>query len=67
MGRHVTRLARFAIQYPGWHTYGKDPATVRAIRALVRHGILEVNPHRQFRAALPQWAYDGIDAARKAQ
>jgi len=54
MGRHVRRLLLFAIQYPGWSTYGKDPSTVKAINTLCRDGFINVNREtRQFRIALP--------------
>lgn len=49
MGRHQLRLLKFAIHYDGWHTYGTDETTVRAIKSLVRLGLLETNEFRQFR------------------
>jgi len=49
MGIHMKRLLRFAISYPGWHTYGKDKSTVGAIKRCAALGLLEVNEHRQFR------------------
>ncbi len=48
MGIHMKRLLRFAISYPGWHTYGKDKSTVGAVKRCAALGLLEVNKHRQF-------------------
>ena len=49
MGKHAIRLLKFAIQYDGWHGYGKDDTTVRAIKTLARLDFIEVNEFRQFR------------------
>lgn len=49
MGKNMKRLLLFAIQYPGWHTYGKDRGTVDAIVKLGNDGFIETNAHRQFR------------------
>jgi hypothetical protein len=51
MGRHQLRLLRFAMRYPnGWHSYGTDATTVRAVNALAYLGLLEISSNsRQFR------------------
>lgn len=54
MGRNAIRLLRFAITYPGWHRYGTDRSTVRAIKRLRDLNFIEVNDHRQFRLWLPK-------------
>lgn len=57
MGRNVQRMLKFAIEYPTWHTYGKDRATVSALRTLENAGLIVRNEHRQFRLALTEhWA-----------
>lgn len=53
MGKHIKRLLKFAIDYPGWHTYGKDRSTVDAVNNLARLGLIVVNEHRQFRLGIP--------------
>lgn len=53
MGRNTYRLLKFAITYVGWHTYGKDRATVGALSSLVARGLIEKNEHRQFRIKQP--------------
>jgi hypothetical protein len=54
MGRHQSRLLRFALRYPcEWHSYGTDTTTSRAVQALVREGMIEVKG-RQFRLNLPR-------------
>lgn len=52
MGKNMVRVLKFAIQYRGedrWHTYGKDRATVDALRRLEEMGLIERNEYRQFR------------------
>lgn len=50
MGKHVLSMLKFAIKYPGWQGYDRrDRATVRAVRSLVRDGLIEVNEFYQFR------------------
>lgn len=49
MSKDQARLLRFAIAYPGWHSYSSDRNTTRIVRTLVSHGLLEVNEFRQFR------------------
>lgn len=50
MGKHIRRLLKFAINYPGWNSYAwGQRATANAIRVLVGYGFIEVNEHRQFR------------------
>ena len=53
MGRHMIRLLKFAIRYPGWQSYGKDRNTVNAVNRLAGMGFLEVNEYRQFRLVRP--------------
>lgn len=53
MGKHVRRLLKFAIQYPGWHSYGTDRTTVDAVNCLVGYDLIRVNEFRQFQLALP--------------
>lgn len=55
MGRHQLRLLVFALDFPGWHTYGKDRTTVDALRALEGLGLIERNRDtRQFRIRQPR-------------
>lgn len=50
MGKNIRRLLKFAITYPGWHTYAwGERATADAIATLVSYGMIETNEHRQFR------------------
>ncbi len=50
MGKNIRRWLKFAIEYPGWHTYAwGERATAEAIGTLVSYGFIEVNEHRQFR------------------
>lgn len=50
MGKHMLRLLKFAIKYPGWHSWAKgDTAAINAVRRLVNHGLLEINDCGQFR------------------
>lgn len=59
MGRHMLRLLKFAISYPGWHTLSKhDPAARRAVNRLVGLGILEWNqPTHQFRLTQAKYEF----------
>lgn len=46
------RLVRFAIKYPGWHSY--DSTMTKHIKRAVELGLLEKsNNSRQFRLPLP--------------
>lgn len=55
MGKHTDRLLRFAIAHPGWHTYGRDASTVRALARLAERGLIIRNTTcRQFRLASPE-------------
>lgn len=55
MGKHTDRLLRFAIAHPGWHTYGRDASTVRALARLAERGLIIRNTTcRQFRLATPE-------------
>jgi hypothetical protein len=60
MGRHMTRLLRFAINYPGWHTLSPgDQAANRAATRLAELGLIEIVEHvsprnRQFRLTQPK-------------
>ncbi len=49
MGKNMKWLLLFAIKYPGWHTWGKDRATVDAVHRLCEQGYLVTNDHRQFK------------------
>lgn len=53
MGKNMLRLLKFAIQYQGWQSYGKDRSTVDALGALSSLGLIEMNEHRQFRLDQP--------------
>jgi hypothetical protein len=48
VGEHQCRLLAFADRYPGWNTYAKDRATLRAIEGLKRRGSILTNENRQF-------------------
>lgn len=49
MDKNQKRLLLFAIQYNGgWHSYGTDRATIRAIDRLKQGGFILINGHRQF-------------------
>lgn len=43
VGENQTRLLRFAERYPGWHSFSKDRATVRAVQGLEKRGSLRVD------------------------
>ena len=63
MGKNMQRLLKFAIQYPTWHTYGKDRSTVSAVNRLCGLGLIKVNGNRQFRLNIDE-AYERLlDAA----
>ena len=49
MGKHQLRLLKFAIKYPGWHSYSIDRVTVKTIISLVEYGLLVVNERQQFK------------------
>lgn len=49
MGKHIKRLLKFAIENPGWHTWGRDRSTVDTINLLLSYGMIEINKNRQFR------------------
>lgn len=55
MGRHMRRLLKFVIDYPGWHTLSKnDPAARRAVHSLVDYGLMEWSAKtHQFRLPPP--------------
>ena len=51
------RLLRFAIKYPGWHTYA--PSMARHIKRAESLGLLEVSvENKQFK--LPAPTYHGV-------
>ena len=51
MDKNTLRMLRFAMDYPGWHTFnGQDVATVVAVKALSRMELIETNSSLQFRA-----------------
>lgn len=52
VGTRQCRLLGFAEKFPGWHTIGKDPSDVRAMKALAAKGYLEINGD-QFRITYP--------------
>lgn len=59
MGRHMKRLLKFAIDYPGWHTMSRfDRPARNAMNRLERMGLLEVVWHAnktiQFRLRQPK-------------
>lgn len=52
MSKEQARLLRFAIRYPGWHSYGRD--VQRVVDRLGGLGLLELSTiSRQFRLARP--------------
>lgn len=69
MGEHSKRLLSFAIRYPiGWHGYGKDRTTVRAVNYLCGAGFLEHSPDsRQFRLALPERVRHAVYSVQMAE
>ena len=54
MGKNMIRLLRFALSYPGWHSYGKDRSTTKALSRLCNLDLIEINSFRQFRLAQPK-------------
>lgn len=70
MGRHESRLMRFAINYPrGWHSMGGNAAERRAMRNLADSGLLELSESgKQFRLPIPADCREAMarDAAREA-
>lgn len=70
MGKNQLRMLKFSIEYPGWHSCGKDSRdTMYRLQAMglfeVRSGKPDGHTYPQFRIAIPAWAHNGIDAARK--
>ena len=60
MGRHMRRLLKFVIDYPGWHTMSQsDEAAQRAMKRLAELGFIEVVRHAprdyQFRLLPPAY------------
>lgn len=50
MGQNIVNVLKFAIRYPGWHSYATDRSTVDAVNTLAKHDILELSTiSRQFR------------------
>jgi hypothetical protein len=50
IGKNQIRIAQFALRNQGWHSYGKDTATRRALQGLEALRIVELNRvTRQFR------------------
>lgn len=69
MTKNEKRLLKFAIEYPGWHTCGRD--TVPLMRRLAGYGLVEMVEYGrkalpQFRLALPDHARLAIDEASAA-
>lgn len=59
MGKNILRLLKFAVRYPGWHSFGKDRSTTDSVRVLAGHGLIEINQYRQFRLNTPKgWVAD---------
>lgn len=53
MGRHMIRLLKFFMRYPGWQTVsGTDTAARRAISRLCNMGLCERNDFGQIRACI---------------
>ena len=48
---HQARLLKYAISYPGWHSFAKDRQTRHTVSQLVKHGLIEV-VNDQFRLAI---------------
>ena len=61
MGKHMKRLLKFCIDYPGWHSLSRhDPVAKRAMFCLVDHGFIEWSAGTyQFRLLPP--AYERED------
>lgn len=50
MGKHQLRLLKFAIKYPGIHSFGKDRSTIDALRKLATYGLIDIDwDSRQFK------------------
>lgn len=49
MGKHAIRLLKFLLTYDGWHSYGRDATTVRAVKRLLELDLIETNECRQMR------------------
>lgn len=54
IGKNQTKLLDFAFKYQGWHSFSDDRPTLRAVKALVKKGCLEVNQYQQFRFTYPK-------------
>ena len=64
MSPNMHRILKFAIEYPGWHSCGRD--STRAMAALEARGYLDVKRYSgralpQFRLALPARIFDALD------
>lgn len=53
VGKNQCHLLEFAEKYPGWHSYAKDRATLKALEGLKRKKCIETNQHGQFRFVYP--------------
>jgi len=47
VGAHQVRLLEFVEKYRGWHAFGRDRATLRAVAGLERRGCLAVDRDTQ--------------------
>ncbi len=52
-GVNQVNMLRFACEHKGWHTMGKDRATLRAANGLNRKGYIEIEGD-QFRFTYPK-------------
>lgn len=53
MGRHMLRLLKFMLKYPGWHSISTtDTAARRAASRLCNMGLAECNQFGQYRACI---------------
>ncbi len=57
MGKNVSRLLRFALNHPGWNSYGTDRSTRDALNTLVDYQLIELNESRQFRIKIDYVRY----------
>ena len=49
MGKNMKHALAFISRYAGWHGYASDRATVDAVMALERKGLVETNKYQMFR------------------
>ena len=43
VGKNQVKMLQFAFEYPTWHSFRADDATLRAVNGLLKRGSIQVN------------------------